>query len=165
MSQLKDMLAYLLLSLAQLFFFTLDKWDASQDTRVPDMRGGMQVTTSDGDAYNVATEISTEVYNQIASWYNEDGDSAGNGTLPLAPSGPGSQPTKQNSFVRFWTDNWGKAYFVAGVVIVGIIVLGMPPSQDPKHAASKRFAILNATGEDTCASHSKGKKTSIGFEV
>ena len=85
---------------------------------------GVQVTTSNGDAYNVGTEIDTEVYNQIAAWYNEDGDTAGNGTLPLAPSGPGSQPATQNAFVRWWDDNWGKAWFIAVVVFIGLAVVG-----------------------------------------
>ena len=84
----------------------------------------MQVTTSNGDAFNVGTEIDTEVYNQIAAWYNEDGDTAGNGTLPLAPSGPGSQPAQQNAFVRWWDDNWGKAWFIAVVVFIGLAVVG-----------------------------------------
>lgn len=84
----------------------------------------LQVTTSNGDAYNVATEVSVEVYNQLASWYNEDGDSAGNGTLPLAPSGPGSQPKQQNSFVKFWTQNWGKGWFIAIVVVIALVVAG-----------------------------------------
>ena len=86
--------------------------------------GPVQVTTSNGEAYNVATEISTEVYNQLASWYNEDGDSAGNGTLPLAPSGPGSQPKQQNAFVKFWTQNWGKAWFIAVVVVIAVVAAG-----------------------------------------
>lgn len=84
----------------------------------------MQVTVSNGDAYNVATEIDSEVYNQIASWYNEDQDTAGNGTLPLAPSGPGSQPSKQNAFVRWFKDNWGKGWFIAVVIVVCVGVAG-----------------------------------------
>ena len=84
----------------------------------------VQVTVSNGDAYNVATEIDTEVYNQIASWYNEDKDTAGNGTLPLAPSGPGSQPSTDNAFVRWWRENWGKNWFVAVVIIVCVVIAG-----------------------------------------
>lgn len=87
------------------------------------------MTVSNGDAYNVATEIDTEVYNQIASWYNEDAttedkDTAGNGTLPLTPSGPGSQPAKQNAFTRWFKDNWGKSWFIAVVIIVCVGILG-----------------------------------------
>ena len=44
----------------------------------------VQVTVSNGHACNVATEIDTEVYNKIASWYNEDKDTAGNGTQERA---------------------------------------------------------------------------------
>lgn len=86
----------------------------------------LQVTVSNGDAYNVATEIDSTVYNQIASWYNEDTDSAGNGTLPLAPSGPGSQPASDNAFVRWWKDNWGKTWFIAVVIIVCVGIAGAP---------------------------------------
>lgn len=94
----------------------------------------MQVTVSNGDAYNVATEVNVAVYNQLAAWYNEDKDTAGNGTLPLAPSGPGSQPSSQNAFVRWWNENWGKSWFIAVVIVVCVIVAGaslLRPLQEP----------------------------------
>lgn len=80
---------------------------------------------SNGDAYNVGTQIDVEVYNQLAAWYNED--TAGNKTLPLAPSGPGAQPSNENAFIKWWNDNWGKSWFIAVFIIVCVTIAGQPP--------------------------------------
>jgi len=82
-----------------------------------------KVTVSNGDAYNVGTQIDVEVYNQLAAWYNED--TAGNKTLPLAPSGPGAQPSNENAFIKWWNDNWGKSWFIAVFIIVCVTIAGI----------------------------------------